>query len=97
MDKMRFLKVLSIKMGVFMDKIEFFPIDAGSRGGSSKGQRGSRCGEDEGGGSKGQQRQRDSRCGEDEGGGSAEGGGSEGGGTGGGKSGGDSEGWRERE
>ena len=51
MDKMRFLKVLSIKMGVFMDKIEFFPIDAGSRGGSSKGQRGSRCGEDEGGGS----------------------------------------------
>ena len=24
MDKMRFLKVLSIKMGVFMDKIEFF-------------------------------------------------------------------------
>ena len=48
MDKMRFLKVLSIKMGVFMDKIEFFPIDAGSRGGGSKGQRGSRCGEDEG-------------------------------------------------
>ena len=38
-----------------MDKIEFFPIDAGSRGGGSKGQRGSRCGEDEGGGSKGQQ------------------------------------------
>ena len=36
-----------------MDKIEFFPIDAGSRGGSSKGQRGSRCGEDEGGGSEG--------------------------------------------
>ena len=35
MDKMRFLKVLSIKMGVFMDKIEFFPIDAGSRGGGS--------------------------------------------------------------
>ena len=34
MDKMRFLKVLSIKMGVFMDKIEFFPIDAGSRGGA---------------------------------------------------------------
>ena len=53
MDKMRFLKVLSIKMGVFMDKIEFFPIDAGSRGGGSKGQRGSRCGEDEGGGSEG--------------------------------------------
>ena len=24
MDKMRFLKVLSIKMGGFMDKIEFF-------------------------------------------------------------------------
>ena len=40
MDKMRFLKVLSIKMGVFMDKIEFFPIDAGSRGGGSKGQQG---------------------------------------------------------
>ena len=37
MDKMRFLKVLSIKMGVFMDKIEFFPIDAGSRGGGSEG------------------------------------------------------------
>ena len=36
-----------------MDKIEFFPIDAGSRGGGSKGQRGSRCGEDEGGGSEG--------------------------------------------
>ena len=53
MDKMRFLKVLSIKMGVFMDKIEFFPIDAGSRGGGSKGQRGSRYGEDEGGGSEG--------------------------------------------
>ena len=53
MDKMRFLQVLSIKMGVFMDKIEFFPIDAGSRGGGSKGQRGSRCGEDEGGGSEG--------------------------------------------
>ena len=34
MDKMRYLKVLSIKMGVFMDKIEFFPIDAGSRGGA---------------------------------------------------------------
>ena len=48
MDKMRFLKVLSIKMGVFMDKIEFFPIDAGSRGGGSKGQRGSRYGEGSG-------------------------------------------------
>ena len=36
-----------------MDKIEFFPIDAGSRGGGSKGQRGSRCGEDEGRGSEG--------------------------------------------
>ena len=32
-----------------MDKIEFFPIDAGSRGGGSKGQRGSRCGEGEAG------------------------------------------------
>ena len=73
-----------------MDKIEFFPIDAGSRGGGSKGQQGAArlpVGEDEGGGSKGQ---RGSRYGEDEGGGS------EGSGTGGGKSGGYSEGWRER-
>ena len=32
MDKMRFLKVLSIKMGVFMDKIEFFLYIAGPSG-----------------------------------------------------------------
>ena len=29
---MRFLQVLSIKMGVFMDKIEFFPTSLGHRG-----------------------------------------------------------------
>ena len=63
-----------------MDKNEFFPIDAGSRGGGSKGQRGSRCGEDEGG---------EARAGAAKGSGT-------GGGTGGGKSGGDSEGWREQ-
>ena len=32
MDKMHYLKVLSIKMGVFMDKIEFFPTSLGHRG-----------------------------------------------------------------
>ena len=32
MAKMSFLKVLSIKMGVFMDKIEFFPYIAGPSG-----------------------------------------------------------------
>ena len=44
MDKMRFLKVLSIKMGVFMDKIEFFPIDAGSRGSAAPGTARTRAG-----------------------------------------------------
>ena len=44
MDKMRFLKVLSIKMGVFMDKIEFFPIDAGSRGSATPGAARTRAG-----------------------------------------------------
>ena len=44
MDKMRYLKVLSIKMGVFMDKIEFFPIDAGSRGSATPGAARTRAG-----------------------------------------------------
>ena len=74
MDKMRFLKVLSIKMGVFMDKIEFFPIDAGSRGGGSKGQRGSRCGEDEGGAAREAEREARRAAGIAKGGGNGSGG-----------------------
>ena len=69
-----------------MDKIEFFPIDAGSRGSATPGAARTRAG-----GSKGQQgaARLPMRRGR--------GRGSEGSGAGGGKSGGDSEGWRERE
>ena len=49
MDKIRFLKVLSIKMGVFMDKIEFFPTSLGHRGLGGRW-RGEVGGDGEGGG-----------------------------------------------
>ena len=57
MDKMRFLKVLSIKMGVFMDKIEFFPIDAGSRGSATPGAARTRAGQRGGQGQQGAARE----------------------------------------